>query len=540
DRLAAPARRRRLAGAAAREAADEARLPPFPTGFGEVFLARFTDRFAGREGVHAVGFAAGRDKPGYRPEHAPLTADLVRRHLAGDTVLGTYLVRRDDTSHLLCFDLDVRRPFVARYAADAEERSRLKRLLMAEGRRLLDQAAAVGLPLLPEFSGFKGLHFWAFADPPVPARHWRVVGNWLLERLGAPPAELAWELFPKQDAVPPDGLGNLVKLPCGVHPQGRRRSAFLAADTFRPAPDQAAAFLAHPVLTPAAFGELLGRLAALGATIDAPPPPAPAGTPGPEFADGGHPVPAGIVPAHPRPDEDPVAVTVRVPLPDRHPPAIERLLAGCPLLWHLADRVAQGGSLSPAELHVLVYALAALDEDGRVFLHQLLNQAPGYDPNAVNRAIHAVPPNPIGCAKIRRTLPELAAQTGCACQFRLPEGCYASPLVHAGVLPASDLALPARGGGHAPCNLSGREEVAGQSGGIDLLMREYRQVAADLGRLARRERLLRVQVNRLFDEAGSDTLVTALGSYARLPAPPPAAADEEEETAPARPAGSAA
>ncbi|HOY66172.1 MAG TPA: hypothetical protein PLP29_04735 [Candidatus Ozemobacteraceae bacterium] len=533
--LACAAKRRALDAELAEIRRDTTTAQP-AIPFDREFLEAFVRQFAGREGVHAVQTKGEKGAWGYRPVKEPLDTRLATKHLAGDTTLGTYLVRRDDTTCLLAFDLDIAKPALRRFDADPAERRRLKLKLVEEGKRLLAAATEAGIPLLPEWSGHKGLHFWLFTDEPVPARILRAVGRWLLDRVPPPSGlaglphpgaagphsvscgagELHWELFPKQDHVDPDGLGNLVKLPLGIHRRTMKRALFLDPGSFRPADDQARAFLSHRRLDRAALGEILGRMTLAGEgaelpAMDAEPSP-PANVTGEEL------------PRSAEGDDDrrdpALSLEIVIPLPKRFPEPIEAMFAGCRLLGTVVSRVLSGATLNGAERHVLVYLLAPLGDDGRICLHQMLNRQPGYDPNGVNREIRAVPPNPMSCGKTRRLLPVLASEVGCDCQFRVPEGCYPSPVVLAGFVPGCgsgiSAALP------APVALSRGEEFVGASGGIDRMMREYLEVRETVNRLNARLKQLRCGINTLFDKAGTDRIVTKIGEYARLPAPEPA------------------
>ena len=225
---------------------------------------------------------------------------------------------------------------------------------------------------------------------------------------------------------------------------------------------------------------------------------------------------ASIVPVE---TGQPLRLNVRIPYPKILPEPIAHVLAGCPILWRIVDLARQGKRLAPEFRHVLIYVLTMLGDEGRVFLHQLLNQGPEYDPNELNRAIHAVPPNAMSCSRIRKTLSELVEELPCNCQFRLPQGCYASPIVHAGIIPSSSGKIQRGREGAAPSNLSGREHLAGLSGGIDQLMQEYQRLQEQMASLARREALLREHINRIFQREGKSRIETKLGVYTTLPSP---------------------
>jgi hypothetical protein len=111
-------------------------------------------------------------------------------HLCGRYTMGTYSTDREGLCAWVVFD------------ADGDDG--LARLVLLAG-----ELAGQGVPLVLEASR-RGGHAWGFLAHPAPA--W-VVRRWLL------PYALAYgvELYPKQDAVPGGGVGNLVRLPLGVH-----------------------------------------------------------------------------------------------------------------------------------------------------------------------------------------------------------------------------------------------------------------------------------------------------------------------------------
>lgn len=135
------------------------------------------------------------DNGGYRP--VELDGDLdaaLSRHLRGLSTYGTYVVKGDE-ARTLVFDID---------EPELEYAHRIRDALQSLGV----PGRSIGI----EFSGKKGHHVWVVLWGFVPARELRHLGALVLLE-----SEVACEVFPKQDSVPEGGLGNLVKLPGGVH-----------------------------------------------------------------------------------------------------------------------------------------------------------------------------------------------------------------------------------------------------------------------------------------------------------------------------------
>lgn len=482
----------------------------------ENFLERYLQLFSGREGVHARQCRFKGRKFGYIPVYQGLDRDLLKSHLAGDQTLGLYLVKQDNSARLMVIDLDVAKSYLHAYLHNVNEQKRIRQKLLEVTTSLLAIAEGAGLELLIESSGYKGIHLWVFSDFSVPARHWRLLGKWLVEQLSGMPAEIQAEVFPKQEIVAEKGLGNLVKLPLGIHQASGQRSLFLDRQTFRPWPMQREALEGVQAVTRSEFEEILGRITLTGVRRMVPPEQAQPETQTSVRSSG-----RNAFDLMPDPD---MALHVKMRLPERFTVEIEQVLAGCRPLCEILNRAVHTGQIETEWRHVFIYIFATMGEESKVFIHQVLNQLSDYDPDLVNAEIRAVPPTTMSCGKVRKYLPAFAAKFGCRCQFRLPPGCYASPVAHAGIFPGSGKTVfkPV----DAPAALSVRELIAGGSGSIDKLMLEFRELGEEMAKLQQRRLLLRRQINRLFDEAGSDEIATRLGTYQRLP---PGVEDADEK-----------
>lgn len=134
------------------------------------------------------------DGQGYTPVRKPLTPAVLRDHLAGELTVGTYVIDRA-RARTLVFDVDTGE-------------------LMDDARRIHNALIELGVPedcVGVEFSGRKGYHIWVVAQAYMPAATLRRIGLAIRDEVGLPKLEV----FPKQDEA--HDLGNLVKLPGGVH-----------------------------------------------------------------------------------------------------------------------------------------------------------------------------------------------------------------------------------------------------------------------------------------------------------------------------------
>ena len=127
----------------------------------------------------------------------PLTTANLIDHLAGKTVLGTYIVR-GEYARIVVFDIDQ----TDRNPADA----------------IMKAATIRGAEPILEESGSGRWHVWVLLDHPIRAAKARQWARGVTRLAGTDV-----EIFPKQDRT--DGYGNLIRLP-GLHPTARRWSVF--------------------------------------------------------------------------------------------------------------------------------------------------------------------------------------------------------------------------------------------------------------------------------------------------------------------------
>ncbi len=120
-----------------------------------------------------------------------------------------------------------RKAAVERAYGDAQAASALRRTIHEAGLALLQGLRTAGLDPLLVDSGYKGRHLWCLFPAPEAAARARAVGRAWALALTPASSELTVEVFPKQDRVPPGGLGNLIKLPLGIHRRTGRRCVLL-------------------------------------------------------------------------------------------------------------------------------------------------------------------------------------------------------------------------------------------------------------------------------------------------------------------------
>ncbi len=400
DTVRAQECRRRAGGVAAVSAEGEAPASPpeldAPSGAPtDADLIRFNALFAGREGVHARMWRSA-DGRGYSPVERTLGPDLLRHHLSGEETLGIYVVRVDDTVTLCCFDLDVTKAAMQSVLGDATATRQLRSDLAEAGVALVRRLREVGLDPLFVDSGWKGRHAWCFLPSPRPASEVLAWGQAMLAALRPRSTKLALEFFPKQARVGPDGLGNLVKLPLGLHLVSGRR-AVLLDDSGVPLPDP------WPRLRSV-------RRVALPAPL-APLPPGSLSPSAPEVA-----------PFAPAPGPADWTEADFEASPEVGP-----VYRGCPVIRSLVEQAVRERRLSRDEAVVLEHSLGH-GPDGVRAVNYTTGRIPGWPAELRMQSPHRG--SPVSCARVRQRVPGHARRVGCDCAFALKPGEYANPLLH--------------------------------------------------------------------------------------------------------------
>jgi hypothetical protein len=179
-------------------------------------LEKFSDLFSGREDV----FAVQSDK-GYYPVRRPMNFEDIKEHLNGLKTLGTYVLRSDNSVKFAVYDVDIKK----QYIYDEKNVFKYETLCRNTVREICNVLSTEDLSYHLEYSGWRGYHIWLFFSEWLQAYKVKGVLEALVRNLEVP-EEINIEVFPKQADLN-GGLGNLVKLPLGVHLKTLKRCSFL-------------------------------------------------------------------------------------------------------------------------------------------------------------------------------------------------------------------------------------------------------------------------------------------------------------------------
>lgn len=369
-------------------------------------------KFFTRPDVYAVQKKFRDGRYGYMPVYDQLTIEHIQEHLKGEKTLGVYLLNKNSMSQLICFDID--------YQATKEDEVLPATLLMNEetieklnnfAKLLIKIAAESGLKLFPEKSGYKGMHLWAFFSEPVPARLLRCIAKAITEKANIP-GEFKIDLFPAQDYLTGKGLGNLVKVPLGIHRKTLGRAILLEPTTLKTIVKPAEYLHSIKPHSNEELQNIVKRLIGDSVPFESENNTADST----DYCKADNKLALKSFPLH---------------LPEK----VEAVFAGCPLLYKLLVKIRTGTRLSNEEVHVLAYILKPLGQVGEETFHRLFSTIPGYDPVAGHLKLKNVADCLISCRKVRMRLNSIAGLVNCDCTFHGKEYSYPSPLLYAGLKP---------------------------------------------------------------------------------------------------------
>lgn len=196
-------------------------------------IALFHRLFVGNELAYAKHWISKDGlKKGYAPaiktfrgsDYIPVSDLVIQQHLEGKIRMGTYAVKNQSMCSFLAIDLDK-----ASFTADA---------------RAIDNVCKT-MSIIPYFELSKsgnGIHIWFFFAEDVRARDARILGDLIITKAMNISDGIDMKsydrLFPNQDYVAPDALGNLIALPLHYGSRSEGKTVFIDINTMQPYENQ--------------------------------------------------------------------------------------------------------------------------------------------------------------------------------------------------------------------------------------------------------------------------------------------------------------
>ncbi|WP_294956104.1 DEAD/DEAH box helicase [Sulfurovum sp.] len=196
-------------------------------------IALFRQLFIGNELVYAKHWISKDGlKKGYAPvsktfrgtDYVPVNDYIIQQHLEGKMRMGTYAVKNQMMCSFLAVDLD-------------------KSSFVMDARAI--QSVCKTMDIHPYFELSKsgnGIHIWFFFVEDVRARDARILGDLMITKAMDISDGIDMKsydrLFPNQDYVAPDALGNLIALPLHYGSRSEGKTVLIDIDTMQPYENQ--------------------------------------------------------------------------------------------------------------------------------------------------------------------------------------------------------------------------------------------------------------------------------------------------------------
>ena len=215
-------------------------------------IALFRQLFIGNDQVYAKHWVSKDGlKKGYSPvsktfkgtDYVPISDFVIRQHLEGKIRIGTYAVKNQTMCGFLAIDLD-------------------KSSFVNDARAVHKVCQELGInPYFELSKSGNGVHIWFFFSEDVRAKDARMLGDLIITKAmdisdGIDMGSYD-RLFPNQDYVAPDALGNLIALPLHYGSRNEGKTVFINIDTMQPYEDQWYLLQNIIKITPEALREII-------------------------------------------------------------------------------------------------------------------------------------------------------------------------------------------------------------------------------------------------------------------------------------------
>ena len=349
----------------------------------ETQISLYLDLFRGREDCFARQWADKKNrKQGYVPVRRSIGKEDVEQHLRGIKTYGIYLLDADSNVRVGVLDADINSGIRGKSLSMADKSS-LKRERDYMCRRIEELGREkFGAKPLREFSGGKGYHFWFFFACSVQAALVRRVLQGLVSEVSGDLEFFNLEVFPKQDRLRGKGLGNLVKLPLGLHRLSGKPSYFVSRNKGNSWKDLDMLNYIQ-LIEPEKLDSALQSGAAAKVSV------------------------------HPREEQ------WAGKYPELHALGIK-----CPLLGGVFVRARQGRELSMREEKIVLQTVGFMRR-ANTLVHAILCRAADYNSHLVDYKLSRLRGKPLGCKKIH----QLLNSSRDFCEFESPDS-YIHPLLH--------------------------------------------------------------------------------------------------------------
>ena len=361
-------------------------------------IQEYMELFAGREDIYAVEMPGPGGKRIAEQVMEPLTEEVIRRHLAGEMTVESYVQRPNSTAKYTVFDIDISKRILLQYSYGSAEFTAYKQKAAGFARQLCKVLRRIGLTGYVEDTGFRGYHVWVFFTEWIPVRYINQFTDCVQKELEEEEEDIVLEIFPNNIRVRQGKCGQRIKLPLGIHIRTGQQSFFLD-EGMSPVVDYKEFLSGIAQYSLAAIRKILGMY-----TMDVKEQP---GQPELKVAD------------------------QNLERFGSLPEAVRIVLEKCSLMRYLCQKAATTGYLAHSERLSVLYVFGHMGDEGKEFLHTVMGFTMNYQFDITQRFIDKLPEKPISCVKLREQYKLITAEYGCSCNFKRTKNCYPSPVLHA-------------------------------------------------------------------------------------------------------------
>ncbi len=355
--------------------------------------------FSGREDNYALQWRDENGKYGYAPANSPLTFNKVKSHLNGDITLGIYQLNVQNQVKWAAFDIDLKKTIVEKKTDEGRNFNFYLYQSLQAAEKIQEQADIMGLKSFIENSGYKGYHVWIFFEEFVSAAKVRkIMDNILLNTdLRDHKDIISVELFPKQSNLSGKKLGNLIKLPFGIHKKSGKRSFFVNKDK-------------EAITSLNDFFNFVKKTSIK------------------DFLD----IYKNIEKDKPMTNESLIKNKKVVDLESSGfdilgDPELELLISKCKMLDFIVNKIVWEKECSDDEFNIVKHTLGHL-KNGKKIINSILDMLK--NTNEDLKLKKSLTGYPVGCKKLKQKVPEITARFDCKCDFNSNLKGYEHPLLH--------------------------------------------------------------------------------------------------------------
>lgn len=443
------------------------------------WLAAFSSLFVGREDVYGEEQLLKGSKRQVVSKLEPLTDEVLKTHFSGKETIATYIQRTNQTVKYLILDVDISKKILL----EGEEREQIKKYIpkaaarTAEVLKLLEQ---MGIRGYVENSGYRGYHVWVFFTEWIPVRYVMMLEEALEDKLAEQDQDISIEFFPNKARIRGGSLGQSIKLPGGLHVKSGKRSGF-CNEKFEPVEMTYEFLTGIAKYTPMALKRIIGTLGGgekekkkheLNQTLE------------------GYP---------------------------ELPQNVKVVVEHCNLVRYLCQKAQATGYLSHFERLTILYVFGHLGEEGKTFVHTVMEFTLNYQYHVTEKFIQKLPAKPISCLKLRDQYKQITAEYGCSCNFKRTKNCYPSPVLHAIKTSndvSGDITIPTS----RTLTKAGEEKVVEEIN----IHKKVQDLAVRIVEMKKQKRgvekaILKVEgeLEQIYDQAGVDCLEVDMGLLVR-------------------------